>query len=355
MVMKGVRSPWDVRKVGVVDGIMRDYARVVEYCQTHDVSEHMMYQSERFLDGAWHIYQDYVIDRIPVDLTGKVVVDFGCKFGHLTPLLVAANVTSIFNIDVVDEYLRFGEEVFGKMYPNVSFVKSDQGFIPLQPGTVHVVIMNEVISHISGSLLETLYMEIGRILNVGGLVFISDGNNLSYPGYFEQRLIPLYDLWENGPDGSKTDSDTVTKSYVTRRKETIQERYPDLEQERADYLARNTSGLFGDYLLKTIDRYVETGDLIRRPYRRRICPTNPDQSGAVMERGFDPLEVDLALRRHGFEAFQIFPKPAMGGEGMINRAKDVYRLVRHYFARIVRPRRQRGQSENFQITGIKKY
>lgn len=339
----------------VADGIIGEYAKVVEYCRTHHVPEHMLYQSERFLNGGWQMYQNYVIDRIPVDLTGKVVVDFGCKFGHLTPLLVARNVESVVNIDVVDEYLELGDEVFGKLYPNVSFVKSDQGYVPLQPKRVHVVIMNEVISHISGTLLETVYMEIGRILSVGGLVFISDGNNLSYPGYFNGRLIRLYDLWENGPDGSKMDGDEVTKSYLTLRRETIQRRHPGLDQERVEYLAKNTSGLFGDYLLKTIDRYVETGDLIRRPYRRGVCPTNPDPSGAVMERGFDPAEVEHALRRHGFEAFQIFPKLTMGGKGMIGVASDVYRFFRYYLRSVVTPGWQRGQSENFQIIGMKKY
>jgi hypothetical protein len=67
----------------------------------------------------------------------------------------------------------------------------------------------------------------------------------------------------------------------------------------------NTSGLFGNLLLEVVNHYVRTGELIRRPYRRGICPTNPSASGVVMEKGLYVDEILLTLSIYGFSSVYV--------------------------------------------------
>jgi SAM-dependent methyltransferase len=242
-----------------------------------------------------------------------VVVDFGCKYGHLLPWFVVAGVSEAIGVEVEDSYVEEGRSIFEALYANVRILKEEQGCIPLQPDTVDFVLVNEVISHVNPTYLDMVYAEIARVLKSGGRVLISDGNNIAN-AECQAALTPLYEAWENGPDGTKTDRDTVSESYLTRRRKIIQSRHPRLDPTRVDFLARNTSGLFGDFLIRVIDEYVQTGELIRRPYRRGVCPTNPSPSGVVMERGFHPVQVELALASYGLEAWQVLPPGAQRGD-----------------------------------------
>jgi SAM-dependent methyltransferase len=308
-------------------------------------------QSVAWQQGLWKTYW-HLLDLAPFTLKGKVAVDFGCKYGHLLPLLISMEVDQAIAIDVEDTYLDAGRMVFEKLYPSVRFLKSDQGYIPLQPETVDFVLVNEVISHINPSYLETFYAEIARILRRKGVVLISDGNDLE-KARCRERLVSLYESWENGPDGTKTDRDTVTESYLTTRKNMIRARYPDLDLLQADYLATNTSGLFGDYLIRTIDDYVKTGELIRRPYRRGIPPTNPNFSGVVMERGFYPHQIKISLENYGLRCKRVLPKPVFNRSGLKGRLRDVFLYIRYRGKSALFPWLLKTKAEGFQIIGVK--
>jgi len=331
--------------------IDHEYHKVLNYCQTHPVPEYMLKQSVAWQQGLWKTYW-HLLDLAPFALKGKVAVDFGCKYGHLLPLLISIEVDQAIGIDVEDTYLDAGRMVFEKLYPNVKLLKSDQGYIPLQPESVDFVLVNEVISHINPGYLETFYAEIARILKRKGVVLISDGNNLEN-ARCREKLVSLYESWENGPDGSKTDRDTVTECYLTRRTNMIRARYPDLDLLQADYLARNTSGLFGDYLIRTIDDYVKTGELIRRPYRRGIPPTNPNFSGVVMERGLYPHQIKISLESYGLRCKRVLLKPTFIRSGFKGLLKDVLVSSRYWVKGRFSPWLLKIKAEGFQMIGVK--
>jgi SAM-dependent methyltransferase len=331
--------------------IDHEYHKVLNYCQTHPVPEYMLKQSVAWEQGLWKTYR-HLLDLAPFPLKGRVAVDFGCKYGHLLPLLVIMGVDQAIGIDVEDTYLDAGRMVFEKLYPRVRFLKSDQGYIPLQPETIDFVLVNEVISHINPGYLEIFYAEIARILKQEGVVLISDGNNLENPRCRE-KLVSLYGSWENGPDGSKTDRDTVTECYLTRRKNMVRARYPDLDLRRVDFLAKNTSGLFGDFLIRTIDDYVKTSDLIRRPYQRGICPTNPNSSGVVMERGLHPLQIKTSLESYGLKCKRVLLKPMSNRSGLKDIPRDILARFRYRIKSVLSLWFQKKKMEGFQLIGVK--
>jgi len=303
--------------------------------------------------GLWRTYLS-LLERVPADYAGKTVVDFGCKYGHLLPLLLGLGAGMAVGIDAEEEYVEAGRSVFETLFENVRILRSEEGYVPLPSDSADIVIMNEVVSHINPRFLDTAWLELSRILKVGGVLFISDGNNLTHP-YAQQTLPDLYDKWESGPEGARTDRGTVTKPFVVRRAEMIRKRHPQLTTTQIEWLAENTSGLFGDFLESMIDQYIQTGELIRRPYRRGICPVNPSSAGAVMERGLHPALLEMALSEYGFEAHQTSSETSWSRSGMIGRLEDAVLWARYHLRNLVTPGGKRAAAPGFQIVAIKRH
>lgn len=333
--------------------LTEEYLRVIQYCEENDVPDYMSVISKEYLDGGWKFYTR-LFDSIPNDFTDKVVVDFGCKYGHLLPYLVAKGASKVIGLDAEQEYVEVGKSVFEQVLPDCQCELIEDGLIPLQPNSVDIIFVNEVISHINPAYLDTVFSEWARILKMGGIVFISDGNNAASQLCLK-KLLPLYEAWENGPDGRSTDRDYVAKSYLTRRKEIIRELLPDLAEDKVQYVAVNTSGLFGETLKKIILNYGKTGELIERPYRSGTYPTNPRGSGVVMERTFHPLALEKHLFTYGIFAKQILPerqKPE-AGDTWVSKF-DYYMTEYNYYKKMVeQPDHERGAGEGFKMLGRK--
>jgi hypothetical protein len=248
--------------------------------------------------------------------------------------------------------------VLGRLFPTARFYRTDQCLIPLPSASVDCLLANEVISHINPMFLETFYAEACRVLRTGGFILISDGNNLANEPC-RKALTPLYRAWENGPAGTKTDRDVVGEPYVDARRRLIREQCPELSADKVDYLAANTSGLFGDQLRRVIGHYVGDRGFIERPYREGIYPTCPIPSGVVMERGFYPEQVELALKCYGVEARQIFNDTRQGNWSRLGWKGKVKQFLRNSLEDLRRVmmslERRRGEAAGFQILGVKQW
>lgn len=332
--------------------ITSEYQRIFDFCEQNQVPDYMKVISSEYLKGRWRAYTP-LLDCISENFEDKVVLDFGCKYGHLLPYLVARGARQVIGVDAEAEYVSIAKSVFEETLPDCRCELVDKGLIPLQPKTVDIIFANEVISHVNPAYLDTVFSEWARILKPGGLLFISDGNNAASQLCIK-KLLPLYEAWENGPDGRHTDRDYVAKSYLTRRKEIIRELAKDLPEEKVHYVAINTSGLFGDVLKDEILKYVETGELIERPYRSGTYPTNPSDSGVVMERTFHPLALEKHLFTYGIFAKQILPPlPKPSGEDLWGKVNTVMEQYQFYKKNFEEPDFIRGAKESFRILGRK--
>jgi SAM-dependent methyltransferase len=333
------------------EDLKSQYAAILAESERHGLAAHLVALSRQWADGLFNAYEP-LLAAVPVAVNGHCVVDFGCKCGHLLPMLIAKGARQAIGLDAEETYVEAGRRVIAGLYPKASVLKTDCGYIPLQPETADVVIMNEVISHVNPAFLDTVWRESARILRPGGLLFISDGNNAANANA-RRKLVDLYEKWENGPEGAETDRDVVMDHFLKLRRELIRTRHPDMGNDAVEYAARNTSGLFGEQLGSTVDHFVKTGELIRRPYVRGVCPVNPNPSGVVMERAFFPQQLELALAEYGFSARQVVPAPYSGRQGLLGPAKDVYAWIRHRLRTILDPQWHRSAYEGFQIVAFK--
>ena len=330
------------------------YLRLLQCGESGNAPATFVHLSRLFVDEClWQSY-DKLIMMARDDLRGATAVDVGCKYGHVLPLFLAKGAVRAIGIDVEEEYLEAGRNFTVSVCPGAQFERSDRGLLPLPPASADFVLVNEVISHVNPVYLETIYAEIARILRPGGQVVISDGNNVANQQCRED-LMQVYDAWENGPAGRDTGRDVVSRPFVDLRRDIVRNRHPHLSREQVDYVARNTFGLFGELLLDVVDAYVESGTLIERPFQPGVCPTNPKASGVVMERGFRPEQVEVALRNYGLEARQVVPVPVSGFSGTKGVLADAYLLLRHRWRSTFIPNsdRHRGSSWGFSVLAVK--
>ena len=329
-----------------------EFERVLREAERRQAPPYFIEMSRIFArDSFWKSY-DGLIASLPVRVAGGTAVDIGCKYGHALPVFLCRGAKSAIGIDVVDEYLEAGRRILGDLYPAVRFEKTDEGRLPLPPSSVDFVLVNEVISHVNPMFLDNLYAEIGRVLKPGAHVLISDGNNIANVEC-RKALVELYDAWENGPSGRRTYRDTVTTCFLDRRRAIISARHPDLPEDRREYLAKNTSGLFGERFEQTVDAYVRTGQLVERPYRPGIFPTSPGGGGEVMERGFHPRQVEMSLAEFGIRAHQVLPPARLVVTGIRGTLGSLANLVRDRIGRRLNPDIGRGDSWGFQVLGVK--
>ena len=139
--------------------IQREYDRLLEYCNRHagELPESMLQQSLEYQQGLWKAYRG-MLETIPMSYAGKSVVDFGCKYGHLIPLLMGMGCDGAIGVDAEELYVKAGSAVFPKLFPKSAIVMSENGYVPLQPASADLVIMNEVISHVNPERRHPVYL-----------------------------------------------------------------------------------------------------------------------------------------------------------------------------------------------------
>lgn len=341
------------------DKIQAEYERLFEQASGGDYPGYLLDMTKSWRDGTWRMYT-LVLDRADYSFNGKVVLDFGCKYGHILPMFLALGASAAIGVDAEEVYVEPGSRFFASLYPNITIKQTQRGLIPLQSESVDFVLVNEVISHVNFEYLDTVYREISRVLRPGGVVLISDGNNFANLKYKEE-FTKFWDSWENGPDGVATDRDVVGECYVGRRRRIIRAQAPELKEDQVEYLALNTSGLFGPGLSAEVERYRRGEEFIARPYVQGMVPVNPSASGVLIERGFIPQQVITSLDEFGIEGRQVYPTPPTAWENEGTPWRDIVDFVRWRLFGERRPRIEsllspdewRGKSESFMVRGVK--
>lgn len=279
------------------------YNQLAVHAKTLELSDYYVTQTARWAQGGWPVYFNYVVLHLPYSPEGKTVMDYGCGAGMLSAILFELGASRYIGIDVLPQLVEI-KKLHGYASDQIDIVPVEQGYIAAQPESADIIIANEVVSHINPQDLSTVYQEWGRIIRPGGCVFVSDGNNLRDAPYVHGHLADLYDAIENGPDGrafGRPPATPVSRCYYNSRRDLIGLRwFPGrFTPEELETLARYTAGMWEPHIKREVQRYVDTGVLIRRPWRPGQPPMVP-ATGVVQERAFFPEQVALALQVEGF-------------------------------------------------------
>jgi SAM-dependent methyltransferase len=276
------------------DTLQREYEHLYQAGADGGAGSKYLRFFDRYRAGDWQ--REVPAPLLATDLTGCVVLDYGCKFGQLTPLFRALGAAETLNVEIDEDYLRDGTRFLGERYGS-TYLRSDDCYVDVASQSVDFIYAGEVISHIHPQLLYTFYEEAARVLKPGGRILIHDSNNAAHLPTRLDRL-RQYGEWEAGS------STELGSNYEKQRDRLIRKSFPELDPERVAYFSRNCSGMHTDRLIATIQRALDGGPFIERPFRPGQVPVHPGY-GVMMERMFHPLQVEMALAEHGIMARQI--------------------------------------------------
>ena len=120
------------------DIIEEVYERVLEQSKDGSHPEYLLDITKSWRDGIWRMYT-LVLDRAEYSFEGKVVLDFGCKYGHILPMFLALGASEAIGVDAEEVYVEPGAKFFSSIYHNIKIKQTMKGLLPHQPDSVDFI------------------------------------------------------------------------------------------------------------------------------------------------------------------------------------------------------------------------
>jgi len=245
-------------------------------------------------------YQNMLCEE--ADFETSVGCDLGCWLGFSTAVLAELGPRKLHGVDVLPRAIaRARDWLADEPDQRVDFCVIANGQIPLPTASVNWVVMNQVLCNQLPDSVAASLSEAHRILAPGGLLAIADTNNPHCPETLE-RLRTYYQLAEGG-DGT---DDSPLGPNAMERLALIREQLPELGDQQAELLARETCYLHTDGLQKAIADFAATGNTPGLRFEpESLKPTFFPRSGWCNGAITDPFEIADALAQLGFPSTSI--------------------------------------------------
>lgn len=294
-----------------------EYKKLYERCKQYDLPPIFDSLYSSYSQGGWTAAANFLFNQIQIAFSEKTVVDFGCGTGINIPMIKDRGASKVIGIER-EQRINEITPLFRGMYDDIEFILHDRGYLPLQPESVDIVLMNEVISHINPKLLDVVISEVHRILKFGGAFVISDNNNLDNNLIKDTIHFETYEKYEFGEDGYPGKSGPLQfqeGSNINKRAELVRSHRPDLDESDVAFIAMNTYRVYGDYLIDVIKSFTDREHFIRRPFQKHLCPIEPENE-TVHERGFHPEMLKLYLNEFGFQCSMPFDSKELSKQNL---------------------------------------
>ena len=121
-------------------------------------------------------YLQFLIEKV-WKITKKVdVIDFGCGYGYLGLVLMSLlpNGSSYTGVDISEELINKGKEIFKELPFNHKFILSSANNVPEKDDTFDIAICNSVLMHIPEP--DAVLAEMKRITKNDGMIITCESN-----------------------------------------------------------------------------------------------------------------------------------------------------------------------------------
>ena len=194
------------------------------------------------------------------------------------------NEKSIFkNSEYFLELIRESNPPFSM--DNCSVVLGDAQKTNFENSEFRNVICIEAISHFPSR--DQSLREMNRLLDLNGVLLISDGNNLANI-FYKRKLLKQWDY--------------LRKRELLKRLNFVKHNWPQLNAQYQATLAIHTELLSLAEIKNTIPIILSTNKLPMNLYFEGYAPTYAE-TGIWAEWGFSPKKLKLELSKYGFEVF----------------------------------------------------
>lgn len=270
-------------------------------------------------------YEQYLGDLLSfghVDPRGAAVLDAGCGFGFMLLALRWLGAAEARGVDVskpmidtVRAYLPLLPDDFSE---RIHVEQASVADMPHPDESVDLLLSVEAISHYRD--VEGFIREARRVLRKGGCLLIRDGNNGLNPRT-RRDTRALWNEFETGEESSLGQFHERDGCYRLRREEILRESFPELNENEVSMLVLQTSYMDRDQIIRAVSEYRSAGKAPASFYDGKRAPVDPD-SGAVIERLFDPYRLAAQLRASGFSTRVAGYWGGAGGKTLIRLANE---------------------------------
>jgi ubiquinone/menaquinone biosynthesis C-methylase UbiE len=235
-----------------------------------------------------------------VNPRGASVLDAGCGFGFTLLTLRWLGASEAYGVDTFEPMLRTAKSYL-PLLPNalsdqIHLIRASVSELPFADGSFDLVLSVEAISHYRD--VGAFVHEAFRVLRKGGTLLIRDGNNGRNPRV-RRETRALWNEYETGAPSAIGSRHARNGCYQSRREEIIRESFPELDDDTVSDLVLRTSSMSREEIVVAVRDYRSGGAAPASYYTGADAPLDPN-SGAVIERLFDPYELAAQLREAGF-------------------------------------------------------
>lgn len=235
-----------------------------------------------------------------VDPHGAAALDAGCGFGFTLLLLRSLGVSDAYGVDISKEMIRT-IRAYLPLLPDdfsdrIHVTEASVTAMPYEDDSFDLILSLEAISHyrdVGGFIGEA-----SRVIRKGGTLLIRDGNNGLNPKV-RRETQALWEEFETGKPSALSGRHERDGCYRMRREEIIREGFPGLSDEVVSDLVLRTSFMSKDQIVAAVSEYQNGGTRPASFYNGTDAPVDPN-SGAVVERLFNPYELATEIRGSGF-------------------------------------------------------
>lgn len=258
-----------------------------------------------------------------VDPRGKTVLDAGCGFGFTLLALRWLGASDAYGLDISAQMIGT-VRAYLPLFPDdfTAGIHVSEGSVtemPYEGASFDLILSQEAISHYRD--VGAFIGEVSRVIRRGGTLLIRDGNNGKNP-LVRRETQALWEEFETGRASALGRKHERDGCYRLRREEIIRERFAELSDEAVDDLVLRTSFMDRDQIITAVQDHRNGGPPPTSFYNGRDAPVDPN-SGAVIERLFDPYELGGELRAAGFSTRVVGYWGGASGKPVIRLANKI--------------------------------
>ncbi len=253
----------------------------------------------------------------------KVVLDFGCGMGFDCIIFSLLGAKKVIGLDDNEEYILTFKKLieFLKLdVENIEPVFSQNGLVHFKDKSINTIIMQEVASHVSGDVFNTILNDIHRVLQTEGCIFMKDENNkLQLPFLSEKRQRKrLRYIAENGPVSGRPQLG-IKEPYKVTREKIIRQHFPLLTEKEITDCVQKTQGMKRQEILYSVTQYIKNETIQTKPAYKYTDPI----SGHLFEMEINPFKLQSLLRKKGFTSHLLPPNLAI----VIKRSDPLFKRI----------------------------
>jgi SAM-dependent methyltransferase len=298
--------------------------------------EHLAQTKQHF----WSTFDQQTLKSFPkmfarISGENKRILEVGSGYGFGCLLFALMGAKEVHGFDIVKSAVESAEEVKQQVDATlpVYFKHHDavRG-LPYADSSFDAVLMIEVMSHVLIRDMRDSLVEVVRVLDRGGIFYLSDGNNARSPW----RRHVNYQIWQRFERGPKTapgetiHTHQIKAPYIESRKRLAWEAVPSLTEQEAQKIAELTFRYVGSEVRAAAQRYARTRELPNSPFIFKQCPIDPIDE-MYIEQLIDPMEVRRILRELGCEIVTLSPRRKLPFAKLLEAVPALMMLISNGF------------------------